>query len=246
MSRSKEMKRRPGPLKVNVENAVREVLNSSLSIRAAASQFGIAKSALARHIKNFKTSGQNNFIYSPNYKVKQVFIEAEETELVNYLKTAARMHYGLRNFELSNIFNVDETGITTVQQPPKILALKEERQIEGMKFGERGVLVIVICCINAAGNTVPPLFVFPRVNLKIHMLKGAPPGAIGAANSSGWSNEDVFFKFLEHFISHVKPTLQDKVILLLDNHESHVSIPTINLAKRSGVILVTFHPHTSN
>lgn len=51
MPRSKEKKRRPGPLKVNVENAVREVINSNLSIRAAASQFGIAKSALARHIE---------------------------------------------------------------------------------------------------------------------------------------------------------------------------------------------------
>lgn len=326
MPRSKEKKRRPGPLKVNVENAVREVINSNLSIRAAASQFGIAKSALARHIEIFKKSGQNDFVYNSNYKVKQVFNEAEETELVNYLKTAARMHYGLSlanvkklayeyamqnkkkyptqwdekkeagdnwlrgfrsrhsaflslrkpegtslaratafnketvaaffqsyknalakgNFEPSKIFNVDETGITTVQKPPKILAPKGQKQIGGMTSGERGVLVTMICCINAAGNTVPPLFVFPRVNFKSHMLKVAPPGAIGAANQSGWSNEEIFFKFLEHFISHVKPTLEDKVILLLDNHESHVSIPTINLAKRSGVILVTFHPHTSH
>ncbi|KAJ8926565.1 hypothetical protein NQ314_021058 [Rhamnusium bicolor] len=128
-------------------------------------------------------------------------------------------------FEPSRIYNVDETGITTVQQPPKILAPKGVKQIGGMTSAERGVLVTMICCINAAG---------------------APIGAIGAANKSGWSNEDVFFKYLQHFISHVKPTIEDKVILLLDNHESHVSIQTIDLAKRSGVILVTFHPHTSH
>ncbi|KAJ8964875.1 hypothetical protein NQ314_004557 [Rhamnusium bicolor] len=119
-------------------------------------------------------------------------------------------------FEPSRIYNVDETGITTVQQPPKILAPKGVKQIGGMTTAERGVLVTMIF------------------------------GAIGAANKSGWSNEDVFFKYLQHFISHVKPTIEDKVILLLDNHESHVSIPTIDLAKRSGVILVTFHPHTSH
>ncbi|KAJ8946299.1 hypothetical protein NQ314_008925 [Rhamnusium bicolor] len=280
-----------------------EVLNTNLSIRAAAKQFGIAKSALARHIKNFKSSGQNQFVYNPNYQVKKVFNETEESELVNYIKMAAKMHYGLNlanvkklayeyaitnkknihpngtrkrkqeiiglgvsgtdilhhfhlesprsalakgKFEPSRIYNVDETGITTVQQPPKILAPKGVKQIGGMTSAERGVLVTMICCINAAGNTVPPLFVFPRANFKNHMLKGAPVGAIGAANKSGWSNEDVFFKYLQHFISHVKPTIEDKVILLLDNHENHVSIPTIDLAKRSGIILVTFHPHTSH
>ncbi|KAJ8930221.1 hypothetical protein NQ314_016999 [Rhamnusium bicolor] len=149
-------------------------------------------------------------------------------------------------FEPSRIYNVDETGITTVQHPPKILAPKGVKQIGGMTSAEKGVLVTMICCINAAGNTVPPLFVFPRANFKNHMLKGASVRAIGAANKSGWSNEDVFFKYLQHFISHVKPTIEDKVILLLDNHESHVLIPTIDLAKRSGVILVTFHPHTSH
>ncbi|KAJ8927305.1 hypothetical protein NQ314_020255 [Rhamnusium bicolor] len=235
--------------------------------------------------------------------VKKVFNETEESELVNYIKMAAKMHYGLNlanvkklayeyaitnkknihpngtrkrkqeiiglgvsgtdilhhfhleslrsalakgKFEPSRIYNIDEMGITTVQQPPKILAPKGVKQIGGMTSAERGVLVTMICCINAAGNTVPPLFVFPRANFKNHMLKGAPVGAIGAANKSGWSNEDVFFKYLQHFISHVKPTIEDKVILLLDNHESHVSIPTIELAKRSGVILVIFHPHTSH
>ncbi|KAJ8941867.1 hypothetical protein NQ314_010261 [Rhamnusium bicolor] len=285
MPRSKEKKKRPGPSKVNVQRAVQEVLNTNLSIRAAAKQFGIAKSALARHIKDFKSSGQNQFVYNHNYQVKKVFNETEESELVNYIKMAVKMHYSLnlanvkklakkeagdnwlrcfRNrhtaslslrkpegtslarsassnketvaaffkayksalakgkFEPSRIYNVDETGITTVQQPPKILAPKGVKQIGGMTSAERGVLVTVICCINAAGNTVPPLFVFPRANFKNHMLKGAPVGAIGAANK------------------------KDKVILLLDNHESHVSIPTIDLAKRSGVILVTFHPHTSH
>lgn len=32
----------------------------------------------------------------------------------------------------------------------------------------------------------------------------------------------------------------------MDNHESHISVPAIRLAKENGVILVTLHPHTSN
>ena len=32
----------------------------------------------------------------------------------------------------------------------------------------------------------------------------------------------------------------------MDNHESHVNISIIELAKRSGIILMTFHPHTTH
>ena len=32
----------------------------------------------------------------------------------------------------------------------------------------------------------------------------------------------------------------------MDNHESHVDISIIELAKRSGIILMTFHPHTTH
>ena len=31
----------------------------------------------------------------------------------------------------------------------------------------------------------------------------------------------------------------------MDNHESHVNVSIIELAKRSGLILMIFHPHTT-
>ena len=78
------------------------------------------------------------------------------------------------------------------------------------------------------------------------MLIGAPPGSVGAASKSVWSNEVIFMQFLEHFISNVRPSVEKPVLLLIDNHESHVNISIIELAKRSGIILITFHPHTTH
>lgn len=78
------------------------------------------------------------------------------------------------------------------------------------------------------------------------MLNGAPLGSIGAANPSGWSNANLFLLFLEHFTKHVRSSTERPVLLLLDNHESHVSIPVIDLARKSGIIFMTLHPHTSH
>lgn len=115
-----------------------------------------------------------------------------------------------------------------------------------MTSAERGTNVSMIAAVNAVGNTVPPPFVFPRVNFKDHMLKGAPPGSIGAAAQSGWSNENIFYQYFEHFVNHTKPTIENPIILLLDNHESHVSVKAITLANKVGVFMVTFYPHTSH
>ena len=62
------------------------------------------------------------------------------------------------------IYNVDETGITTVQgKMSKIIGRRGKKQIGSMTSAERGVLVTAVVAINAAGNYVPPLFIFPRV-----------------------------------------------------------------------------------
>lgn len=154
--------------------------------------------------------------------------------------------YDRFNFNPSNIYNLDETGNTTVHVPPKVLAAKGQKQIGSVTSGERGVNVTMVAAINAVGNQVPPMLIFPRVHFKDHMLKGSPPGAIGGANPSGWINEHLFLDYLKHFIAHVKPTVDNKVLLIYDNHESHISLPAINLAKDNGVTLLTMPPHTSH
>lgn len=144
------------------------------------------------------------------------------------------------------IFNLDETGNSTVHVPPKIIAEKGEKQVGSMTSGERGINVTMISAINAIGNHVPPMLIFPRVHFRDFMIKGAPVGTIGGANPSGWSNGDLFHRYLEHFISHVKPDLNNKVLLILDNHESHISIKSIDEAKKNGIVLLTLPPHTSH
>uniref|UniRef100_A0A1B0D8L0 DDE-1 domain-containing protein n=1 Tax=Phlebotomus papatasi TaxID=29031 RepID=A0A1B0D8L0_PHLPP len=67
---------------------------------------------------------------------------------------------------------------------------------------ERGTLITVALAVNAAGNSIPPFFIFPRVKYHEHFINGAPPGSIGAANPSGWMNADHFLQFLQHFKMH--------------------------------------------
>ncbi|CAH2089142.1 unnamed protein product [Euphydryas editha] len=150
------------------------------------------------------------------------------------------------NFTSERIYNVDESGISTVHTPMKVLASKGAKQVGNITSAERGNNVTIIACVNALGNSVPPCMIFPRVHFKSHMTNGAPPETLGMATPSGWSNSDKFEDFLQHFIKHVRPTNDNKVLLIMDNHESHISIKSIELAKKNGIVMFTFPPHTSH
>src|SRR5215469_10373698 len=55
-----------------------------------------------------------------------------------------------------------------------------------------------------------------------------------------------FRVFMVHFVKHVRPSKDNRVLLLLDNHESHLTASTISYAKESGIILLSFPPHCSH
>ena len=161
----------------------------------------------------------------------------------NYLSVLSREDFHL---DPGRIWNLDETGVKTVVPPPKVLSQKGLKQVGQVSSVERGDLVTMCCCVNALGNSLPPVYVFPRVNFKQHMLNGAPGGSIGLASSSGWMSSDLFIAALRHFLRNMNVSKENPGILLMDNHESHLSVEAIDLAKNSGLVLLTFPPHSSH
>ena len=145
-----------------------------------------------------------------------------------------------------NIFNLEETGVSTVQKPRQVFAQAGTKQVGRITSGERGENVTMCACVNATGNTLPPAFVFPRVHFKAHTLKGAPTGSLGLSCSSGWMNSDVFPEVLKHFIGHMAVSKQNPGLLILVNHSSHIGLEVINVAQKNGLTIFTFPPHCSH
>lgn len=56
------------------------------------------------------------------------------------------------DFQPQNIWNIDETGVTTVHQPDRVTSRRGHRSIGQITSAERGVLIPLALAINAAGN----------------------------------------------------------------------------------------------
>lgn len=119
-------------------------------------------------------------------------------------------------------------------------------QIGAMTSGERGSLVTVAVAVNATGNAIPPFFVFPRKRYQAHFVRDGPNGCVGVGNGSGWMKEKEFLEFLHHFARHAKPSLESKILLLLDNHSSHVTLAALDFCKQNGIVMLTFPAHCTH
>lgn len=145
-----------------------------------------------------------------------------------------------------NIYNIDETGVTTTQKPSRVIAVKGTKQVGAITSQERGTLVTVCLAVNAIGNAVPPFFVFPRKNFQPHFVRDGPPGCDGSGNKSGWMQDEDFLLFMKHFAKFAKPSKENPVVTILDNHSSHINIPVIQYCKKNFISILSFPPHTSH
>lgn len=277
-----------------MQNAVLSVIDDQMKIRDAARQYGVSKSALQRYAQKYRNTAEGEDVsFERQHGFVQVFSDAEEKVLKDYLIKASQMCYGLsaketrqfayrfavsnektvpdswnqnkyageewlklfrsrhnislrtpeatslsrttsfnkhnvgifftnlRNviekhgFTANSIYNCDETAVTTVHKPPKVMAPCGQKQVGKVTSAERGVLVTMCATICANGTYVPPFLIFPRKKFKTHMLNGAPPGSKGAAHSTGWMTGTNFLEYLKHLTNTLNCTTDKKILLIL-------------------------------
>lgn len=142
------------------------------------------------------------------------------------------------------VFNCDETGITVVHSPGRVITEMGRKKVWSMTSGERGKTHTVVTCVSAAGLSIPPMIVYPRVRLAEGLKAGAYPGTLFACSKSGWITQELFLEWFRFFISSIPPTRP--VLLIFDGHASHISLELIQLAQEHDVHLLCLPSHTSH
>lgn len=151
------------------------------------------------------------------------------------------------HFPAARIFNMDESGFSTVPTKiGKVIALKGLKRVGKLEGAERGTMITMALTVDASGNSMPPFFLFPKKKMQSCFLDNVSDGSAGFANDSGWMAQPEFVRYMNHFIGFANPTPSNPVLLLLDNHDSHLSIEALDLAVKNGVNILSFPPHCSH
>ena len=188
-----------------------------------------------------QTSKKCNF-----YKGKKTKKSSEDITAVDSSATLLAAQKILSDISKSRQKRRESEG-EKVQSPTKQIAKKGDKRVGAVVAQERGTLVTVCCGISASGNHIPPFLIFPRVNAQNHWRMMLPPGSLveGHPKAIGWITRENFLSYLKHFVKHTKPT-EDSPVLLLDNHQSYISLDAINYCREHHVTMLSFPPHCSH
>ncbi|MES9879448.1 MAG: helix-turn-helix domain-containing protein [Sedimenticola sp.] len=143
------------------------------------------------------------------------------------------------------IWNVDETGMSMEHSPQKVICSKGT--IPPGVTSARGKNITIISGGNAAGNHLPPYYIFPGKRWNSELLEDTCPGANGEMTESGWSNTDSFLHFLDRHFTRFVPRVEGRTdLIIVDGHTSHVNLTMSEWGRKNGVIFFVLPPHSSH
>ena len=141
----------------------------------------------------------------------------------------------------SQIYNSDEAAIFLNRSSEKVLVPVKQKHAHSLAQGTNSH-ISVLCCVNAAGDYIPPLQVFSKGLPAGRSYKDeGPPGATYATSESGFVDREIYSEWFEkNFLEHA--TKERPLLLLQDGASAHISPKLIETAIANDVILLCFPP----
>lgn len=148
----------------------------------------------------------------------------------------------------SRILNGDESGIPLCPKTGKVLAPRGYKNLYKIKAGSDKENITVLVVFAADGKICPPLVVFPYVRPPKVIVDNMPPNWILGKSESGWMRSDVFFEYIANdFNKWVDENkLKRPILLLVDGHRSHMSLPLSKFCDENKIILYALPPNTTH
>ena len=143
-----------------------------------------------------------------------------------------------------HIYNCDETGFPLSPKSPKTVAERGAQNPSSVTSSTKNQLT-VLCCVNAAGDVIPPFVIIDRKRFNTQYAVGEVPDTRYGLSPKGWIDTALFQDwFTNHFLTYV-PAVRP-LLLIMDGHSSHYSPDMIRIAADEGILLFVLPPNTTN
>ncbi len=139
------------------------------------------------------------------------------------------------------LYNCDETGFgDKPRSREKVLCQTGRKHIYQQQQTTREHIT-VHCCVNAAGDSIPPFIIYPGcLPSNAYRLDGPPYGI----QEKGYMDSELFLKWLHYFIRYAPE--ERPLILIMDQHETHVSKDVIIFCRENKVEILCLPAHSTH
>ncbi|CAG5039045.1 unnamed protein product [Parnassius apollo] len=141
------------------------------------------------------------------------------------------------------LYNMDEKGCRlTIHHQHKVFAAKGTKRVHFVAQ-EHAENVTIAMCVNAAGNSVPPMVIFKGKRLRPEFCDNMPPGTLVKMGTKGSMTTELFVEFINH-LGQFKS--QGKCLLIFDGASSHLDARIVDAADAHDIVLYCLPSNTTH
>ena len=158
--------------------------------------------------------------------------------------------YSSQEYHPSHIWNSDETGVSAGDgnSTIKVVAKKGSRAVR-FTCADNKEWMSIMTCVNTAGFHIPNLYIFKRkTKPQINYIKNCEASAAMTFQENGYMTSEIFLEWLGHFKNNIPGGMskENKHLLILDGHASHVTNEAIKFGRENGLEILTLPSHCSH
>ena len=107
-----------------------------------------------------------------------------------------------------------------------------------------------LTCINAVEHSILGFYIFRRQQIRDNFIRFCEDGAAMAMQPEAWLTQYLFFSWISYFInsldSRKEMSPQNRHLLIVEGHNSHVTLEVVMKSMKVGLNLITLPSHTSH
>ena len=158
--------------------------------------------------------------------------------------------YQTHNYPPEHIWNCDESGAQAGRNGGGLVwAKKGSKTVHSLMPNEREWLT-VLSCVNASGESIPAFYIFKGKRMRENYIAKCEDGASMAMQPEAWMTTQLFSHWISHFIRALESrggvSPSNRHLLVVDGHNSHVTLEVVQKAMDVGLDIITLPSHTSH
>ena len=157
--------------------------------------------------------------------------------------------YNTHHYPPNCVWNIDEIGCQATQSDQaKVFSKRGVRGVHKIVLGEREWLSL-LSAINASGQTIPNYYIFKGIRKLRNYTMFCEEGAMLGMQKKGWMDSTHFMEWMDFFVHRMieegRQPPQERHLVILDGHKSHISLEVLMKAKENGIDMISLPSHTS-
>jgi len=175
---------------------------------------------------------------------------ATEKVLLNWFKEVEQhlRKLNLLEIEPSRVFNCDESGFQLCPKPGCVIVKKGSKSVYKIANGDEKKCLTSLFMVNAAGSIVPPMVVHWYQQVPYSVSSKMPAGWSIDLTEKGWMTAESFFEFISNIFYSwlIKNQIKFPVVLYLDGHSSHLTLPLVQFCRSNQIELIALYPNATH